>query len=243
MCHGQAVQAFPPAEIGRAFAAEVAGFEYGPADASTRIAILPDIYGCNPFYQGLAGHYVEKGAHVALINPFDGLGELPEATREAAFARRHKVRDAEFLGRFVDYVARAGVTGVIGFCLGGLYIFELARRNVSADLIGLYGFPQGLPNADPLDPPVDYLPAVTTPFTMLMGREDQSVGPEALARLEALAPQAPAMSLTLYDGVGHNFLPYLDSDAAALRAVATHALATCDAVLTAAPAPAALSLT
>lgn len=231
MCHGKAVVAFPKPTEPATFKSEVNGYHWANPDAKSKIAILPDIYGCNPFYRGLATRFAELGAEVYLVDTFDGFGELPEMTREAAFARRGKVADKEFLDRFEKFVVSKGITGVIGFCLGGLYVFELARRGVQTALIGLYGFPQGLPNQDPLPIPFEYLHAVDTPFTMLLGADDIAVGADNIERLQAMAPSADTMNLTVYQGVGHDFLPLLDSDDAGLREIAKDALAKCDALL------------
>jgi len=222
MCHGAAIDAFPAPAGGESFASQVQGFRFA-TPRGKRVAILPDIYGCNDFYRGLAVLLQQNGADVWLVDTFAGLGELPENTREAAFARRDRVRDKTFLDRFEAFAGAEKIGAVIGFCLGGLYVFELARRGLDADLLGLYGFPQGLPNEDPLPVPLDYLPQVKKPFTMLMGRSDESVGADNIARLEAIAQDAPAMDLTIYDGVGHNFLPFLDSDDPRKHAVAVDA--------------------
>ncbi len=231
MCHGKAVAAFPIPTEPVAFENEVSGYHWANPGASSKIAILPDIYGCNPFYRGLATRFNQMGAGVYLIDTFTGFGDLPEMTREAAFARRGKVADKNFLDRFEAFVASQGITGIIGFCLGGLYVFELARRGVQANLIGLYGFPQGLPNQDPLPVPFEYLHTVGTPFTMLLGAKDPAVGPENVKRLQAMAPDVPSMDLTIYDSVGHDFLPLLDSEDPALRRTAEDALAKCDRLL------------
>ena len=231
MCHGLAVKAFPKPVLGEAFSHEVAGYHYPVLAAQKRIAILPDIYGCNPFYQGLSQRFVKRGAEVYLVNTFAGLDDLPEATREAAFARRHKVNDKSFLDNLERFCEAKKITGILGFCLGGLYIFELARRNVEMDLVGMYGFPQGLPNDDPVPVPFEYLPSVTKRHVMLMGRNDSSVGPDNISKLERAAEANPTIALTVYDPVGHNFLPEIDSDDAALRAVAENALMQTDAEL------------
>ncbi|MDJ0979714.1 MAG: dienelactone hydrolase family protein [Erythrobacter sp.] len=223
MCHGAAVAAFPTPAEPTSYSGAVDGFVFGP-DGGPRVAILPDIYGCNDFYRGLATHLAQQGAQVFLIDTFAGLGELPEVTREAAFARRNKVADTAFVDRFEQFLTVESIEGVIGFCLGGLYVFELARRGVDVSLLGLYGFPQGLPNEDPLPVPFDYLEDVTTPFTMLLGAGDESVGPENIAKLKSMDAAVPAMTLKVYDGVGHNFLPFLDSEDAAKNAIARDAL-------------------
>ena len=231
MCYQKAVKALPEPAPAGIFNDLVSGFAWGDATADNRIAVLPDIYGCNPFYRGLSTRYAQMGARVFLIDTFAGLGDLAEVTREAAFARRDKVRDGEFLDQFQSFVASQGITGVIGFCLGGLYVFELARRGIDAELVGLYGFPQGLPNQDALATPFDYLSSVTKRHTMLLGREDDVVGLENIVRLEEVAANNAAIDLKIYENVGHNFLPELDSDDPAKRAVAEDALQRCDAAL------------
>ncbi|SIN67558.1 carboxymethylenebutenolidase [Parasphingorhabdus marina DSM 22363] len=223
MCHGQAVEAFPEPTTPTPFDQGVSGYRFGDSSGKS-VAILPDIYGCNEFYQGLSAHLAQKGKQVYLVDTFAGLGDLSEQTREAAFARRNRVADKTFLDSFEDFCADVAIDGVIGFCLGGLYVFELARRGVRADLLGLYGFPQGLPNQDALPVPFEYLSDVEQPFSMLLGADDESVGKDNIGRLAEMTPNVPAMNLTIYEGVGHNFLPLLDSDQAELKAVAEDAL-------------------
>lgn len=231
MCHGAAVSAFPDAYVGEVYDGDVYGYRYGDPAAEKHIAIIPDIYGANPLYQGLALHYVGKGARATLLDPFSEHGDLPEPTREHAFARRMKLKDKTLLDQVEAFSEAENVTGIIGFCLGGLYIFELARRSAKPDLVGLYGFPQGLPNDDGIPAPFDYLTSVTRPFTMLMGRLDEPVTTEVMDRLSAMAPDCPAMDLTMYPDAGHGFIADLDSDDAGARAVAEDALQRMDAAL------------
>lgn len=205
--------------------------DYGCDSAARRIAILPDIYGCNPFYQGFATYLARRDMRAFLVDPFDGLGDLPEISREAAFERRHKVRDAEFIDNFLAFSDAEKVNAVIGFCLGGFYVFELARRNFPGTLVGLYGFPQGMDNQAPLPVPFDYLPDVSKHHVMLMGGRDSSVGPENVARLKTIAEDNRAIDLTVFDESDHGFLADLDSVDPAARAVARQALDLCDAEL------------
>lgn len=209
----------------------VESFVQGPDDAAFRIAILPDIYGCSPFYEGLSAHFAELGARVFLVNPFAGLGELREPTREAAFERRHKVADKGFLDSFEAFARDQQITGVVGFCLGGLYVFELARRGLDACLIGMYGFPQGLPNRDPIPVPFDYLDSVRKSYTMFIGRNDRSVGTENVLRLERQAKSNPALNLVVFDDVGHDFLTALDESSGAARRAALETLKFCEGEL------------
>jgi carboxymethylenebutenolidase len=232
MCHTTSSSFFPEPGPVSAVTGVIEGFVHGSDDAEARIIVIPDIFGCGPFYQGLAAHLAAKGARVFLVDPFSRWGELTDTSREAAFARRAKLRDSTFLDELSAFATENRVTGILGFCLGGLYVFELARRGVSAELIGLYGFPQGLPNQDAIPVPFDYLETIEKPFTMFMGRDDTSVGSENLDRLATLAPSVPAMHLVMFDGVGHGYLAGLDEPATSVSgAAARETLRQCEVKL------------
>lgn len=231
MCHGEASAAFPDSASFSAYAGGIQASVFGDPAAARRIAILPDIYGSNPFYQGLATRLADRGSLVYLIDTFAGLGDLPRATREAAFDRRHKLRDRTFVDQFAGFVAQESISGIVGFCLGGLFVFELARRGTAADLVGFYPFPQGLPNQDALDVPFDYLDGVVKQHTILVGTEDASLGPENLARLGDVAERNPALRLHVFESSGHGFLADLTSDDAVKRDNAERALGLCEAAL------------
>jgi len=231
MCHGAASTAFPEPDPQGNVSEEVEAILFGDPSSSVKVAVIPDIYGTNAFYQGFSTYLAEKGAQVFLADPFHGLGELPEATRENAFVRRHKVSDKAFVDAFEAFCNSHNVTGIVGFCLGGYYVFELARRNVSQDLVGLYGFPQGMENQDPLDKPFDYLPSVTKHHTVLMPGQDASVGVENIARLAEQAVENPAIEMTVYDESGHGFLKDLEGDDELLRGHAEDALRRCVAAV------------
>lgn len=231
MCHTQESRFFPSPEPVGQIDGEVEALLFGSDSAQRQLAILPDIYGQSPFYQGLATRLAHKGARVFLLNPFAGHGELPEPTREAAFARRHKVADSQFVDAVESFCGHHGINGIVGFCLGGYYIFELARRQVPQDLVGFYGFPQGMENRDPLPTPFDYLASVDKHHTCLMPADDQVVGADNIARLATLAENNPAIDLRLYPGSGHGFLKDLEGNDTALRGNALDALDRCERAL------------
>ncbi|MEL7538930.1 MAG: dienelactone hydrolase family protein [Pseudomonadota bacterium] len=228
MCHGEASSAFPePGAFRTSSTAPVAAI-FGNESAAQRIAILPDIYGANPFYQGLATRFADQGAAVHLIDTFAGLGDLPKATREAAFARRHKLKDRAFVDHLEEYLTSAAITGVVGFCLGGLFVFDLARRRLNASLVAFYPFPQGLPNQDALDIPFDYLDETQTDHTVLVGDQDASLGSDLLARLADVAGRNPSIDLHVFERSEHGFLADLDSDDEQKRLNAIRALEICE---------------
>ncbi len=229
MCHDTVNSALPAAGIFAQRSGLVSAFVIGPDSASHKIAILPDIYGCNAFYRGVATKFSLQGAQVFLVNPFAELGELAEATREAGFERRHKLRDAEFIARLIPFIAQEKITAVVGFCLGGLYVFELARQNVGARLVSFYGFPQGLVNADALAAPLSYLESVTRPHVCLFGTDDPGIPIEHVRAVEEIATRNAAIKATVFQGSGHGFLNDLDHDDEHLHSNAKHALALCEA--------------
>lgn len=238
MCHADATKAFPKPARATFVPGPVAAYRFG-AEGGRRVAILPDIYGCNPFYRGLATRFVRRGAEVFLVDPFHPFGDLAEPTREAAFERRHKVRDRAFVDALAVFLAERRIGAVVGFCLGGLYVFELARRDLALDLVAYYPFPQGLPNQDALDTPFDYLPRVTRRHAVLFGSEDRLLGRDNLERLQRQAAENPAIALTVYPGSDHGFLGDIESDDPGLRANAEASLATCEGVVLGPPPPAA----
>lgn len=231
MCHGEPSESFPTPEVTGEIHAEVAALTFGRESAEKRIAILPDIYGLNQFYRGLSTYLSGKACQVFLVNPFDGLDPLPKVTRDAAFARRSNVADRDFVDRFEAFCGSHRIDGVVGFCLGGLYVFELARREVAQNLVGFYGFPQGMQNIDPLPVPFDYLGTLTKPHACLMPGQDASVGIENIERLAKIAETKESLRLRLYPESGHGFLTDLDSDDAQLKANAVDALTHCECVL------------
>lgn len=235
MCHIDPNGFFPRSPEGEPFRqGAISGYRFGEATSTRRRAILPDIYGCTPFYKGFAAHLAGHGARVDLIDTFDGLGELPERTRERAFERRHRLKDVAFLALFEAYARREGIGGVVGFCIGGLFVYELARRDLPAAMVSFYGFPQGLPNQDALDPPLTYLDSVSRPHLSLFGGQDTLVPADVRDQLRHVSDRQPACQMRVFAGSGHGFLADLDSEDPRQRENAIKALKLCEEVLFAA---------
>lgn len=235
MCHS-APSARLPAVDGEPFRAEtpegaLTGLRFGESGPSGAALILPDIYGMTPFYRGLAAHLAAMGGEAILLDPFADHGELSEQSREAAFARRHLIADTAFVDSVQAFMADRPVRAVMGFCLGGNFVLELARRDARCRLLAVYPFPQGLANRDALPAPVEWLPSASTPMTILIGQADMSVGPEVVARLQLIASANPVIDLTVYAGAGHGFMTDLDSADPEARGRAEAALARAEVLL------------
>ena len=196
-------------------------------ESDVRVALLTDIYGCNDFYQSMSTHFANQGWQSHLIDLFADLGELPEVTREAAFERRHKLRDQECCDLIAQYILDKQITAVVGFCLGGNFIFELARRNVKVNLIAYYPFPAGLPNQNGLDPAFNYLEQLQTQVTVLIGDDDDRVGLDNVTKLQTMSESITPLTVKVYPHSKHGFLKALDSNDPTLKLNAEDSLATC----------------
>ncbi len=217
MCHTRELSFFGGVGAPSPYAGEVTALRYGDDDAPRRIAVLPDIYGVTPFYQGFSSFLADQGARVDLVNPWEPFGDLPEMTREAAYERRPRIRDRAFCDDVERYLSKQHVETVVGFCIGGNFLLELVRRGYRGDSFAYYPLPWGMPNQDAIDPAFEYMPELAHPVTILMGVEDPLAGPENIERLRSVCTANPALDLHLYEKSGHGFLTDLESEDDALR--------------------------
>ncbi len=229
MCHDAAPSALPaPGAYRKEQAGNLKYWNYSEQDnAEVRVALLTDIYGCNEFYQSLSTFFAKQGWQSHLVDMFSDLGELPEITREAAFDRRHKLRDRQYCDQIEQYINDLDITAVVGFCLGGNFVFEMARRNVNVNLIAYYPFPAGLPNEDGLEPAFTYLDKLSTDVCVLIGDDDDRVGLENVAKLNILSAANPCLDVRIYKDSKHGFLADLDNADTSLRQNAENSLAIC----------------
>ena len=230
MCHNDKLNAFPePGNHQRKEANGLKYWQYGSqsGDASRSVMVLTDIYGCNEFYQSFATYLANLGWQAQLVDLFTDLGELKEITREAAFERRHNLRDTQVCDQLQSHIVEQKLNAVIGFCLGGNYVMELARRNVPVNLVAYYAFPGGLPNQDGLQKPLEYLPQLKQSVTVLAGGSDDSAGRDNMLSLSECAQSNAAIDLHMYQESGHGFLTQLDSEDQTLRNNAEDSLAVC----------------
>lgn len=224
MCHKEPLTHFGEQLPAKSIEEEVSALVYGEGRAARKIAVLPDIYGLTPFYQGFSSFLARHGAEVHLVNPWQPFGELPESTREAAYERRHMLRDTAYCNQLALYIDRIGFDAVIGFCIGGNFLLELVRGGYRGISSAVYPLPWGMSNVDALDPAFDYMGHLPHPVTILMGEEDSLAGADNIRRLQDVCGSNPALTLHLYPKSNHGFLTDIDSGDELLRANAYHAL-------------------
>ena len=231
MCHAAKLGSLPaPGNFEKRKSGNLKFWKYKPEMKSNnkRVAILTDIYGCNEFYQSFASHLARLGWVVNLMDIFSDLGELKELTREAAFERRHLLRDGFICDELNRFIATQNISAVVGFCLGANYVLELARRKVDVNLVGFYPFPAGLPNQDELAVPLSYMASLEQPVTLLMGDSDTSSGPGNIASTASISEATDTLDAHVFVGSGHTFLGDLESQNEVLKNNAEQALAVCE---------------
>jgi carboxymethylenebutenolidase len=217
MCHTTRIEYFGEFREPAIFSAEVEGLHFGSTDAGITVAVLPDIYGLTDFYKGYASYLAGLGANVFLTNPWSPFGDLPEPTREAAYARRHKLHDMAHCNQLDAFIGNNNIQAIVGFCIGGNFAFEMARRGYEGKNIAVYPLPWGMPNQDEIKPAFEYMSSLEKPVTILMGEADHLAGPDNIEKLKTATAANPALTLHLYPGSNHGFFTDIDGSDAALK--------------------------
>ena len=104
------------------------------------LVIAPDIFGMRPLFDDLAAHLShEWEMSVCVVDPFPGrtLG----ADVEARFAAVPELDDADVLRDLLEAADVLGTpaTGLMGFCMGGMYCFKAAKVERFSRIASFYG--------------------------------------------------------------------------------------------------------
>jgi len=185
------------------------------------VVIVGDIYGARtPFYEHIAQVLADVGFDSVVPEFFFRVGPLAEPTQEAAFARKGRLderRALRDLDAAISWARQrtgdaAGRVGLLGFCLGGTFVLDLAATRDDVATVCYYGFPAG-PPGPPGDParsapkPLDHVDRIRGPVLGFWGDQDERVGianVEAFAR--ALEERGADFEYTVYPGLDHGFL-------------------------------------
>ena len=206
------------------FTRAVDGIVFAGKDSGIRVAVLPDIYGLTDFYKGYASYVSGFGAQTYLTNPWSAFGELPEATREAAFERRHNLRDREHCDHLEEFLRNENIDAIVGFCIGGNFAFEMARRGYEGTIIAVYPLPWGMANQDEVTPAFEYMPTLKKEVTILMGEADHLAGPDNIQKLKDVVAGNSKLTMHLYAGSNHGFFTDIDGTDGKLKGNAKDAI-------------------
>lgn len=210
MCHKDRIRFFGDPGQSEDFSGVLDGVAFGTAGDGRKIAILPDIYGLTDFYKGYASYVAGFSAQVFLANPWSQFGELAEPTRDAAYERRHKLKDNEYCDQLKLFLASEAIDAIVGFCIGGNFAFEMARRGYEGTIIAVYPLPWGMSNQDEIAPAFDFMPALSKDVTILMGAADHLAGPENIEKMKSIVAGNAQLTMHLYDESNHGFFTDID---------------------------------
>ncbi|MDQ1433771.1 MAG: carboxymethylenebutenolidase [Actinomycetota bacterium] len=109
------------------------------------VVLHPDIGGLRPLFEDMARRLATHGLAVSVIEPFAGLSEPPGSTVEARMAQVKDLDDTQQMDMLTaagdllvveDDVSRVSV---LGFCMGGHYVFKAASLDRFDAAVSFYG--------------------------------------------------------------------------------------------------------
>jgi carboxymethylenebutenolidase len=225
MCHAPAdVPSIPTEILGQEVPVPLPSGERIPTwvcdpETSRRGVVLlaHDIYGRTQFYRNLTVRLSAAG-YVGLLPDFlFREGDLPEPTREAAFARRARLDEMgalRDLGAVIDWAKDRWCreddrVGMIGFCLGGTLALDLAAERQDLATVCYYAFPASLPGPLAAPAPLDLVREMTGPILAFWGEDEEVVDMRDVTRFgAAMAAARVDYEQVVYPAAGHGFLAH-----------------------------------
>lgn len=186
----------------------------GPA-----VLIIVDIFGRTPFYRQLNRRLADAGYVSLLPDIFFREGELPEVTREAAFARREQLDEGRALQDLLTAATWLGEQdevhgrrlGLLGFCLGGTLALDMCAERDDFAAACYYAFPAGMPRST-APAPLEVVDRIRGPIVAFWGDQDY-IDMDEVGRLgDEMARHGKDYEAIIYPGAGHGFLRGLEED-------------------------------
>ena len=215
MCHSDRIEYFGELKEHSEFSHIVDGLHF--QESGRKITILPDIYGLTDFYIGYASYLCRQGADVYLANPWSGLGGTSTMSREDTYVRRAKLKDKSYCDKVEQFLCDQNIDAVVGFCLGGNFGLEMAKRGYDKTNISIYPLPWGMDNQDKIEPAFDYMGSLAHKVNIFMGEADHLAGPDNINKLCDIVSQNQNLTLDLYKGSNHGFFTDLNGEDGPLR--------------------------
>jgi carboxymethylenebutenolidase len=195
--------AIPDGELGAHMAIPAAGS--GPG-----IVLLHEIYGVGDYVRDAAARLAQIGYVVLAPDLFwrtqPGL-ELPQ-TDEGTQAGMQAAQQLDFAAAVGDALATMALlrsmpeidrerVGVMGFCLGGTFAYQVAVHGTPDVAVVYYG--SGIPGA------LDAAGQITCPTIMHWGGADPFIPREQVDAVAAMAAEHPQIECHVHEAAGHAF--------------------------------------
>jgi carboxymethylenebutenolidase len=152
------------------------------------LVVAPDIFGLRPLYDDLVARLAgEWRMDVAAVEPFPGLDLGPDV--EPRFATVGSLDDRDHLRDLHEAADLLGHerVGLLGFCMGGMYVLKAARDARFARLVAFYGMiriPEAWRGAGQGEP-LDHLAAGHSDRVLaIIGERDPYTPPDDVDALE-----------------------------------------------------------
>jgi len=210
MCHTQRIEFFGDMMNYTEFSNAVDGITF--SGNGRNIAMLPDIYGLTDFYKSYASYLANQGTTVHLVNPWSKLGGEPTLSREEAYVRRAKLKEFSYCNQIEQFLNDYNIDAIVGFCIGGNFSLEMARRGFSGINIPIYPLPWGMDNQDKLIPAFEYMPGLNQDVNIFMGEADHLAGPDNIEKLKNIVAGNDRLTMNLYEGSNHGFFTDIDGE-------------------------------
>lgn len=104
------------------------------------LVVTPDIFGLRPLFDALVARFSENWEmSVCAVEPFPGMELGPDV--EKRFAAVPTLDDERHFRDLCEAADALGThtTGLLGFCMGGMYCFKAARSERFARIASFYG--------------------------------------------------------------------------------------------------------
>jgi carboxymethylenebutenolidase len=202
---------------------ELGYFAHPDAGPSPSLVMIHDVWGLSAHARDLACRFAREGFGVLALDLYRAKGEY-EITNPGEWMR--SLSDPEALRDVqagIDFLAlarptRARRTGVVGFCMGGMYALLAACqcRGLSA-AVPFYGLlshqhgilhaPEGLDRRLKPVEPLAAAPDLHCPLLALFGDQDEFIPLADIEQLrQRLAEADAAAEVVVYPGAGHAFM-------------------------------------
>ena len=181
------------------------------------VVVVPDMFGRSPFYEHLTALLADAGYAVLLVDYFFRQDELTEAGPGPAMARRGQLdetQSVEDIDKARTWLATRTEdrVGVVGFCMGGTFVLDLASQGADIAGVAYYGFP--VPQAalkQPPPRPIDLVDHLQGPVLAFWGDQDETVGLDnAKDYIERANKVNPQFESEILPGLAHGFLGNAD---------------------------------
>jgi len=120
------------------------------------------------------------------------------------------INSSEHCDQLELFLTSEAIDAIVGFCIGGNFAFEMARRGYEGTIITVYPLPWGMSNQDEIAPAFDFMPVLSKDVTIFMGAADHLAGPENIEKMKSIVAGNDQLTMHLYEGSNHGFFTDID---------------------------------